>query len=1553
MEKCSSKECSLAKLTTALECNKYLNECTLNDEGNGCILLPLTCRGNSKKDNCYLKIDGECGWDSQRNVCIDRQCFTADSSYDTNELCDSYLKGCVVSNTIGCMELPKLCEDRKKELNCHFEDDDCVWGLNECQPRSCYTAQFELDSINMTECNSYIECSEDITQCCILNNNNTNCQEKSTCDVLNKSNCVSNAAIEGTCFWNGVECINPDNIECTDYIGQNHQQCQDLKDTCTVNINQNGCIDLMECEDYVNSLQCVLNLRKQKCLWNASTNSCLSYSCSDAPDSLLYQTDEQCRIFQSDCTVYHDIGGCVDQYSTCEEYLKKESCYKTITSTKINCFWYNDSCRTVKSCADITFLQTYTTSSCESFLFECKVNTTNNGCIPKICTDYNYTTLEQCLSLDSCSINTTQTSCIPISDFCYQYFETENNCYYSKNEGFCIKYKNLQQQFQCRKQYEDCTSMSGTDITCPSFREACIKNPNSDNCMKKECFTKTQPKATLADCQNFDLGCTSQIDLEQCTDIKGSCQEYQDINYCHYSRSSYCIIQDNNGQFICRDLFEIESCSQIKFQYDSTCEILNKECTNNPDKTSSQQCIDKTCSNAIKSEYNHQICQKWKSSCTSNYDGTGCIEIKDKCSDYTTQNSCSQSKSGKCEFKNNICVPRKCEYAPSTFLNNQVCESYLNTCTVDKLGGCEKRKNTCNLYELQKQCYFDINNNRCWWNPTDKKCVELKCSNIEKTSLYSTNEQCKSIQYINCILDNTGIGCQDNQQQCESFTSQQSCIIDIKGQQCQWNVDKCYTKTCTTAPTSLTTLQQCLTYYTKIKCTTKSGGGCTFQLDLCENYTDQGSCIITKKGMACGYDQRDKKCKVKSCLTAPLSYKTHSQCNNYLNTCTVLTTGTGCQIIPETCEEMTMIQCEVSECIYDNDQNKCITKTCQNIPDSISDCTQYLDSCYNDTIKCKTAICEYYYYSTDEECRNIMSHCTSDGTQCIPRRKCNQAFNEASCVSQSDGQLCQWTANKQCQVRSCNVAPKTLTTHSQCQQYLNKCTTQQNGGCINLKQCIKYSIQEQCQFDSSLISCVWDTTINQCRNQECLDYNGSNHNSCQAISKECTADYIRRGFCMDLMNCSEYTQKLHCIIGIDGSCLWINNQCYQYSQCEDIKFQTHEECQKVSKECTTDGVQCVPITFCKDTNTNGGCYVGIDGECIQIVENGINICTQFESCKQIAFPSHSQCQTAKNKCTTDGEKCISLNDCNKYTFEISCVINSGGRIIQDERVISTGQCVWDVSANQCRNQVCNDLTGTTNEECESQLYSCTSNGEKCISELNCSSLTDQAQCKIAKSDEGQCFWINNKCEVIGCASITNSNSVEQCKQSNSKCTYDGKLCVAISQCKDYKTQTSCNSKGIDGFCSWTSTASSNITTTTQRNKCELMKSCEQSDQDQNSCLQVKDLCYFKMATNTSSSKCLEHTCQTYYEQNKICSFFYNWDKTVITFCKIQNKTCDQIDNPTNLDEKECYLLSGYTYTFNNKAAKCQSCQPPQQNITNTTSSKILIIFLIVQIILFI
>lgn len=55
-------------------------------------------------------MEGLCGWSD--TSCIARSCGTADSTYTTNEMCDEYFDGCVLSNTTGCMELPELCADR-------------------------------------------------------------------------------------------------------------------------------------------------------------------------------------------------------------------------------------------------------------------------------------------------------------------------------------------------------------------------------------------------------------------------------------------------------------------------------------------------------------------------------------------------------------------------------------------------------------------------------------------------------------------------------------------------------------------------------------------------------------------------------------------------------------------------------------------------------------------------------------------------------------------------------------------------------------------------------------------------------------------------------------------------------------------------------------------------------------------------------------------------------------------------------------------------------------------------------------------------------------------------------------------------------------------------------------------------------------------------------------------------------------------------------------------------------------------------------------------------
>ena len=42
--------------------------------------------------------------------------------------------------------------------------------------------------------------------------------------------------------------------------------------------------------------------------------------------------------------------------------------------------------------------------------------------------------------------------------------------------------------------------MTGTEITCPTYREACYYNPNTGNCARKICQVRTPPKTTLADC---------------------------------------------------------------------------------------------------------------------------------------------------------------------------------------------------------------------------------------------------------------------------------------------------------------------------------------------------------------------------------------------------------------------------------------------------------------------------------------------------------------------------------------------------------------------------------------------------------------------------------------------------------------------------------------------------------------------------------------------------------------------------------------------------------------------------------------------------------------------------------------------------------------------------------------------------------------------------------------------------------------------------------------------------------------------------------------------
>lgn len=73
---------------------------------------------------------------------------------------------------------------------------------------------------------------------------------------------------------------------------------------------------------------------------------------------------------------------------------------------------------------------------------------------------------------------------------------------------------------------------------------------------------------------------------------------------------------------------------------------------------------------------------------------------------------------------------------------------------------------------------------------------------------------------------------------------------------------------------------------------------------------------------------------------------------------------------------------------------------------------------------------------------------------------------------------------------------------------------------------------------------------------------------------------------------------------------------------------------------------------------------------------------------------------------------MNLQECSEYINEAHCRVNLKGLLRNSSgRITSTGVCVWDQI--NCRDQICSDLRGITDEECGSQLVSCTTDGRVC------------------------------------------------------------------------------------------------------------------------------------------------------------------------------------------------------------------------------------------------
>ncbi|CAD8170625.1 unnamed protein product [Paramecium octaurelia] len=1576
---CFTKSCNTAPktFTTSSECQTHMDTCVLDTSGQGCMTIRLTCQAYTSEKSCFMIKGGQyCHWQDKK--CIDRTCSMASVSLNSTQQCQQFKPDCIVgNNSQGCMDLTKNCEDRRLQGNCEYGNNPvCIWNVYRCVKQSCESASIVgspnyLSVFDEASCLSYMAN-------CIPNNLGNGCTAKpSSCSQLSINNCI--AAESNDCIWVNGRC--GDKI-CINLSGSSHQECSDQLSSCTVNGSLNGCISLSaKCSSYTISQQCRSTSTNVQCFWNGT--QCRDTICSDASDSSDYDTYEKCNALNSSCTVVSKVGqqGCVEKYSTCESYKQSYQCHQS--SNSVQCLWINDGCYQVSNltCGDIK-ISIYNDVNCSNILPNCKSNVTQTGCISKACTDYNYTTKVDCEQLTGCTVNADFNKCITKSDSCSTYSSDPTQCKYSK-EGDCAM-KGL----YCVWTHMDCGSIltpvvdndcfvkrsfckmlvtdqgnkciqrdcnEYADVTptslsiCQEYDYSCVNNRSNNGCItidagdaacvyskkeglckytgtacvavatanSKNCNLVVEAGLTFKKCQDYSNNyCSVNRANSACVNIKAQCSEYTNLTDCYSSSSGMCIqTQQNDSGASCINVTSSILCSKLfigqSYTYTHTiCESLKSTCTNN----STSGCKDKTCLNTNTPLTTHVECNAWLKTCTVNTTNNGCVEMKQTCLEQSVT-ACLQASEGQCIVYDNKCMKFTCQKLPNTLTTHTQCQSSNNQCTVATFGGCIVKSSNCNTYKTQLQCRFNLDNKNCWWNQYNMTCVNLQCDLIEQTTDYNTHSKCYNASpNIKCTVSVNGTGCQQLKV-CTDYTFQGQCVIDKYNKPCVWNDNVspsvCQLKSCEAASYTFTSHDECQSFDTtctvQIKYNTDSStqiySGCQMLSTNCSDYQFELQCYLNKSNKQCKWV--DNQCIDFGCKTAPKTsdYSTHENCQSYLNTCTVNFDLLGCMTIPTTCSDI-FYQVQCIKDINNNDchwlDSKCLQKTCENAPSNINTkllCEQWLPQCTAEDInKCKTITCEDYTYTTDLECRQQTPICTTDGTKCVTKGSCAQALSEIACDKSINNEQCYWNKTY-CTLKVCNLVTKEV-----------DCTNSYNN-----------------------IACVWDN--NKCRNiGECYDYNGTSHKECQAFNALCTFDDNKK--CRKLRKCNEYSNQDQCILGLDGPCLWIQqlNICHQYTSCNSVKFQTHVECQYVSKLCTTDGLQCVPLTFCSETNTTGGCIDGIDGNCMQTV-SALNstqspICKLFTNCTEAYYLTHIECQYANKNCTTNAVSgCINLNQCTQYQRQESCQLDINGVQYEDNLIIATGKCIWDNGL--CRNQICSDFSGITNEQCNKFLSTCTFNGVKCIPKQNCYQYTSSAMCAVAYGLEGKCNWniALDKCLKLTCDDIQNGTTLALCQNTLSNCITNGVNCISKDTCSRYITKIACNVGGTDGICVWNA----------KNSTCSLMLSCTQADDDQEACLQASDRCAIKYATSQSTSSCYSHTCDTYLNSNGLCKSFSNWNYSSKTACSFTQGKCAEIDLST-LTEQQCFVTSEYSYTWNTSKNKCQSCVAQNNNNNNSNQT---------------
>ncbi|CAD8073156.1 unnamed protein product [Paramecium sonneborni] len=1112
-------------------------KCTAK-EGGGCIDIAPECSTQQKMGCVINSSNSPCFWEGAS--CKDKTCINAPTTNTTHQQCQTYSNSCSLNNdNKGCMDMPSSCEVYTNEPQCIYANGTlCFWfaiickeGDTNCQPSSgCkqWTCENALPSYNTDAL-----CKQFKSDCTVNNTNNGCIKRLESCSSYTTQNqCVTDLSEQQTCYWNGSKCVDKTcaNAVLTKY---NQQSCTKFMSQCTADNNK---CTLKTCSTYSTENLCSIDYQNNTCAWSGS---CTLKTCENASSELT--THKECQQWLNSCTVKSDLKGCQNLEQVCSIYKLKDQCYFA-GNTKYECLWINGQC-VQKSCSTASS-DIYSDEECTKYLNGCMISDKKSGCVSRKatclelleyqcsttisgsfcfwngsqcvarqCTQVVYNTVKACNTfLSTCTANfdgTQYNGCVTKQNKCNGY-NNEFMCIDSLTEGKCVWNKKAT-PIACEARSCQNSNQTTSDEACNQFLPICTVNTAKTGCIER--YEKCNQYGNEVNCRKtkseseciwYNNGC-----------IDKTCDKASKTYTSHDECQQYSKNCTTNG----KGCIQIDACSTYTTKSGCIIDQNKQLCAFQP------SCNLQQCSDAPQSYQTDEQCKQFKKECTTN--GNGCV-LRTECSDAYIEQACITDLFGqKCSWINNKCVAYSCQSAPTKFVTEIECQLHKPGCTVNQSGGCIT-KGLCKDAKISQACTTDKFGNQCRFSKDG--CRDIICSDIAYTNhydCYNFDPKCTS-NGLTCIA----------QANC-STKIQSGCFLGLDGP-CLWVGNACYqyssctslnfqtheqcyefSNECTTDGNTCIPIDKC-EKLSSLGCKQGTDGKCVYlsdknqcvvfqncnsvlykshdecqninktcttdgekciELQECSSYTKQENCQINNQQQKCYYDEKEKKCGDLQC--SHLTFITHNECNQALNTCT--SDNKKCITIDK-CETYDKEFCNTTissegKCKYDPNDNKCRLIKCSEL---LENCTQ-INKCVDSGIGCVDQLtCDKY--GTEKGCKQggTDGYCVwylEDGEgKCKIMTACSDAStNKEACLQKS--WTCQWTETSTksiCAQHTCSSKQKET---GLCLPILD--FTQMNYELCSMSsgQCIstpKESLTASSCFQSTAYTYTWDSANAVC-----------------------------------------------------------------------------------------------------------------------------------------------------------------------------------------------------------------------------------------------------------------------------------------------------------------------------------------------------------------------------------------------------------------------------------------------------------------------------------------